>query len=755
MTASRQHLLVAWAGADFVSVKTLLDRDRPPGLAGRLVAGDRFSALSAPAVSPLALAITLASGASPGSHGLLAPAQPMPDGTGWELVTAARWPFAPVWDVAAALDRPTAAIGWPGSHGAPFNPQRLLVSDLDLAAVDAGLRLLPPLDSDHPADVVMRVAPDELSSALLGFFIPAAELPAEPARDPVLRRLLRHLALTYSIHNTAVAALLGGSPPLFLAVHYPTPFFSAAELARYPQLRESFHRLLDLLLTDLLSYAAPDAVLDLVGLAPTSAFIVSARPQPPEDLAEVARALLTDFALEPAASAASPAIPPARAEAWLRRRLALSDPPRSAPKGPPRMDDWAKHHAALGEILLAENRPADALAPLATAFFARPEDHASARSLFDCLQHLGLRAEADEPAAALRDHAPVARPTALPVNRAAPDAPLSGWAHLLEQAARRDELRDVFFQVRAATLARRSAPAHGLVGAARPEWTVRLARTDELSRLPTSLRQALAHPRLERRWSQVLVAGELERIVGATLVSERGPASARLDFAFAASVETSSDSVSALLGAALDQADALCLEALETQAALPSVAADWLAARGFVTKRTHEIWRASFAPFIESRGSALRRVLARRPVELHPLSNESLSGVRALCAKLGLLSAERIQLAPEKPDGFDGRLCFVAGSPTSPVAVLLARYVGGQIYLEVLARDPEAPAGGAEIGALVLAFSTAAQALGATDMICAVDAGQAAAAQRLLARTTGRRIELFAILHRSTAKGKS
>lgn len=801
MSAPRPHLVVAWSGADTGLVDTLLARDRLPGLAARLAAGARLTPLETPTASPFALAVTLASGASPARHGLLAPVQPSANGTCWQAVGAAHWPVPPVWDRLVAARLPAAAIGWPGSHGAEPIPRRFVVSDLELATVDERLAPLPPLTTPS-SDGAIRVRPDDLDPALLGFFIPSAGLPPEPARDPLVRSLLRDLALLYSIHNTAVSALRAEPGPVLLAVHYPLPAFSGADLARHPTLREAAVRLLELLLADLTCHAATDANVDLVGLAPSASFLLSTRSSPPDRLDDLAAAIARELNLPTAFASPAPNPRSATEHPLLRRLHALATDPAWQPDRPPTPSDLRKHQAARGTAWLGENQAVEALPLLAPAFFQHPEDPARALSLFECLQQLGLREEAEDAAATLRDHSgasPLAnlieaelclRRLGEPARALALLEPLltdptlgrasatlhrevrrhldrcesprarrpirteaaPAWDDLLEHAAERERLRAEYAAIRAAFV---SGPEQLIASPANTDphrsWTVRAVRAVELCRLPAALQAILARPETRRRWLRVLVAGPFARVVGAALLTERANAAARLDFAFAPGWGTENESVAALLRDALAFADSLRLPVRESQAALAGPATAWLEARGFHVARSHEVWRAPFEGFEEKRGAGIRRTRARRPVTLAPLAPAALPGARSLCARHRLLSPDRVALADQMPNGFDPRLSFIAGPAEAPVAVLLARLVGGQPYLEVLARETSAPQGPAAVGALLLAFARSARALGARDLVCAIDTELAADARRLLGRAGGERIDGFKLLEQRAA----
>lgn len=401
------RLLVAWSGAGLDDIRSLHAKKFLPVLAGRLTARDRLSPLTAPSVSPFALAISLITGVSPADHGLLAPVQPSPDGTTWEAAQASRLPAAPLWDRLSAVGMGCAAVGWPGTHDAHNRPRRALASDLDLAAVDPALRPLAPLAGDVCADLV-RISPGELDPGLLGFFIPRHELPANPGADPAVRALLRHLAVLYSAHNTAITLLRSGTATALLAVHYALPRVPATALSRHPRLREAGLQLLDLLLGDLLRHT-PGATLDVVGLAPGACFHVGPPDRPaPTNLTAIAPALLSEFGAAPGPPASAQTVPslPDDETALLGRYHALGLSDDDAVKGPPSLGARLRHQTARGRLLLAEQRPAQALPLLAAMHFHHPENVAHALSLYECLHQLGLRDEARELVAALRDHAP-------------------------------------------------------------------------------------------------------------------------------------------------------------------------------------------------------------------------------------------------------------------------------------------------------------------------------------------------------------
>lgn len=275
----------------------------------------------------------------------------------------------------------------------------------------------------------------------------------------------------------------------------------------------------------------------------------------------------------------------------------------------------------------------------------------------------------------------------------------------------------------------------------RPPWP------DEMSRLPPALREPLARRGARRHWLWVMVAGELERVVGAATLAERDPRhpdaspDGRIDFSILPLWSGVADAVSPLFATAVNHARSLGLSSVEAQAALDTPAADWFAAEGFVPGRIQEVWRVALDTNFSRRHAAVERALVRRPVAVHPLTDAALPAVRALCSAHGLLPPSRVCLARENHDGFDPRLSFICGSPESPSAVLLARSRGSQPYLEVLARTPGAPSHGPEVGALLHAFFSAALAQGANEALCVMASDRAPDTARLLARADAERLE--------------
>ncbi|MFH1497692.1 MAG: hypothetical protein ABII82_07680 [Verrucomicrobiota bacterium] len=290
-----------------------------------------------------------------------------------------------------------------------------------------------------------------------------------------------------------------------------------------------------------------------------------------------------------------------------------------------------------------------------------------------------------------------------------------------------------------------------------PSWKVRAPWPDELARLPTALRESLQRRGASRHWLWVLVTGDLERIVGAIALAEPearpdAPRRGRIDWSLSPAWSHDRAAIEALLQAALERAAAVNVIELDAQAPLDGHVAACLEARGFSNVRTHEVWQLSVAANIRHRNPAIERMLTRRPIRVHPLDERSLEPVRALCSAHGLLAHERVELpapATRNPKGLRPALCFVTGEPTDPSAVILGKAGSGQAYLEVLARNPSARAGGLEVAALLREFFLGADALDIGLITCVIEPARAGESLRLLNKAHARRTERFALFKRN------
>lgn len=292
-----------------------------------------------------------------------------------------------------------------------------------------------------------------------------------------------------------------------------------------------------------------------------------------------------------------------------------------------------------------------------------------------------------------------------------------------------------------------------------PLWKVRAPWPDELARMPTPLQESLKLRGSSRHWLWVLVTGDLERIVGAIVLAEletqpnairRG----RIDWSMSPAWNHDHAAVEALLNAAMERAACLNITELDAQAPLDGHIGACFENRGFKNVRTHEVWQLSVAANIRHRNPAIERMLARRPIRVHPLDGLSLEPVRALCSAHGLLSHERVELpapATGNQKGLRPALCFVTGDPQDPSAAILGKVGPGQAYLEVLALNPAARSGGLEVAALLREFFLGADALGIELITCVIEPGRASESLRLLNKAHSRRTERFALFRLSDA----
>ena len=289
-------------------------------------------------------------------------------------------------------------------------------------------------------------------------------------------------------------------------------------------------------------------------------------------------------------------------------------------------------------------------------------------------------------------------------------------------------------------------------------WTVRPPWPDEFERLPGQIQEALRRAGVRRHWIWVLVAGEIERIVGTITLAERDPSGptgtpdGRIDYTIARAWRFETEPIQALLEAALAQAEALDLTPIEAQTDTDTPATVSLIARGFAVTRRTEVWRVPLVENFVRRHAAVERALARHPVNVHPLDEKAITAVRRICAAHGLLAGHRVFLSDAPGEGLDTELSFIAGSAEAPEAILLTRRLGGAPYVEVLARNPDRPGRGPEVGALLHAFFSTAQKLGARDALCVIDPDHNPDSLRLIARNRAECIERISVLRRPAAR---
>lgn len=265
-------------------------------------------------------------------------------------------------------------------------------------------------------------------------------------------------------------------------------------------------------------------------------------------------------------------------------------------------------------------------------------------------------------------------------------------------------------------------------------WSVRTPWMDELPRMEREFSPALRHADVGKKWIRVLVAGVPERIVGVLVLSELAADAVaregetgcrgRIDVELrAAWVGTSAGD--ALLDEAARVAETAGLKPLALQARVEGGWGEWLRRRGFIEFIRHETWLAKLTDMEARHRRTFDRILKRWPVRVFPLEPERLEQARDICERTGLMSRGRLEPRSAKhPNGVDSRLCFAAGSPERPVAVVLGRMDGAQAWIDVLARDPAGPEGmPTAVHALLERFVETVKRMGCLELVCSVRPG--------------------------------
>jgi hypothetical protein len=301
------------------------------------------------------------------------------------------------------------------------------------------------------------------------------------------------------------------------------------------------------------------------------------------------------------------------------------------------------------------------------------------------------------------------------------------------------------------------------LNATNESWTIRAPWPDEEERLRRHfLTAAGGSPTSRSEWRRVIVAGEIERLVGLAELHRANPeAGGKNDRALALFCEVraawaSRPATDALIQEALAQARAR--QAGEVVAAVPADGAldERLRVAGFVHVGLKERWRVPVPEALaklEARGASM---LAHAPVAVAPIDHTDLERVREICTATGLLSAERVFPVGDggEAGGFDRGLSFFAGDPARPDAVLLARERAGAVYLEVLARHPRSRTDmRTSVVALLRALFQAARRHERDDVYCEMTPSETPGLVALVRRVGGVRIAALRRLRRDMGDG--
>lgn len=290
-------------------------------------------------------------------------------------------------------------------------------------------------------------------------------------------------------------------------------------------------------------------------------------------------------------------------------------------------------------------------------------------------------------------------------------------------------------------------------------WSMRDPWPDEETRLRRHFSPTAAGGVARPMWSQVVVAGNTERIVGlAELHPVANPAASAgrqtgTSLSLYCEIRPAwreHPAAVALFDAALAQASAAHVDevVLTVQGGNPLVTL--ARARGFVSTHRRERWSMPVGDareWFERRG---KQAAEESPVFITPITQASLAWVRDTCVAAQLLTAERVvPTGGGHAGGFDENLSFIANVKGVPQALLLAREQGGTVYLEALIRARSAKeAHLAAVLALLRAFFCAAQASGHTHISCEITPERTPGLMRMLVRGRGACISVLESLSR-------
>lgn len=262
-SVAKRVLLVGWADADWQTLRPFLDRGAMPALASLVEAGVSGNVAPVqPAISSM-LWTSAATGKRADKHGICSVFEPLPDHSGFQLVSSARRKCQAVWNILTAAELNSQIIGWPAS--APAEAIRgAIVSD---RFFERGAD-----ETCHPPSLLAElqrlvVKPQDLSLDDLAPVL--SHSPSELRTAPrYAQELAKTIAAASSVHAVACRQLKN-EPWDFAAVLYPS-IANWSEMALPEQCHEAAWRYQDELLSTLLNLVGDDATIMLVSPCPTA-----------------------------------------------------------------------------------------------------------------------------------------------------------------------------------------------------------------------------------------------------------------------------------------------------------------------------------------------------------------------------------------------------------------------------------------------------------------------------------------------------
>ena len=449
----RRVLLIAREGMDWQVAEPLAVAGLLPVLSSQLDRGTRCSLAGiAPQLAAMH-ATSMATGCWPHEHGIVsqAPCDPVtglpPDFASGERQLPA------FWNILSASGLRHHVIGWPASHPAEAIAGVNVSERWMKVPQQTGAEWPLPDGAVQPARLAGRLAGcrarmEEIDLRLLGLFFPrAAEM--DLARDPLVLRLVHHLARLYTSHNTVMALLedeqeacqpwrafavfdsfLESVGQDFFKFRGAAAGASAREQRWYGAVVDGAYRVHDALLGEMMAMAGEDVTLMLVAdrgfklrqPAGSAQTLIGGPAHPPGMVVVAGPEILSTGSLHPASVLdVTPTLLhllglPIGRDMAGRPWIELETTPRPSGK----IDSWSpqcpgfavakaapadpaaeclgtegvrEHHLNLGLCLMAAGRPARAVGHLYHAMAARPENPLAGYHLALALINCGLKQE--------------------------------------------------------------------------------------------------------------------------------------------------------------------------------------------------------------------------------------------------------------------------------------------------------------------------------------------------------------------------
>lgn len=223
---TKRLLLVGWEAADWKLLNPLLDAGQLPML-NRLVEagamGDLFS--TTPAVTA-AQWTSLATGKRAWQHGITLSRELAPDRERHQPISATGRCCRPVWEMLAARNHRTVAVGWPATQHSRFTGGSLVSDRYSEPTVGPGIKPWPPAITGTyaPAELgatldAIRMSPEDIQVDVMSQYVPEWKR-IDQKHDRRLGQLRVVLAKDFC-HQAAAIQLMQAGEWDFAAVRFP------------------------------------------------------------------------------------------------------------------------------------------------------------------------------------------------------------------------------------------------------------------------------------------------------------------------------------------------------------------------------------------------------------------------------------------------------------------------------------------------------------------------------------------------------